>query len=329
MVLHKLALNRTYRARFDDAIGYLDRAEAEINADHDLDYVLQITGLRQKIAARLGKDAAAFDKKIAALTRKVGSGIGRNILWREKSIGTPTMPGDDPLGDIRHLCRQKDQTPYADVRAIIRSGYHGFLHEIFPGAANGRLVCFDLVPKRLAVFDEGDVTIGAEPLSGALKAIALSVYREPATKQQLVERHWGFTYHAMRHDPMLFATINRLRQALGPAGDWLVYRDGVYSWLPGARVFTYEAPDILAPEPAPVPEGTMLSTVVGHELNHRQLEILSDLARGTVLDVQGCMERFGVSRVTAFRDFAALVDLGLILRLGKGRATSYRSKSSS
>jgi hypothetical protein len=249
-------------------------------------------------------------------------------LWREKSKGTPTLPGDDPLGDIRHLCRHQDQTPYADVRAMIRSGYLGFLHEIFPGAANGRLVCFDLVPKRLAVFDEGDVHLSAEPLSGALKAIALSVYREKATKQQLVERHWGFSYHAIRHDPMLFATINRLRLALGAAGDWFVYRDGVYSWLQGVRVFTYEAPDMHVPEAAPAVAGDLLSAVVDHSLNHRQLEILSDLARGTVLDVQLCMQRFRISRVTAFRDLTALVELGLILRLGKGRATSYRGSGS-
>jgi hypothetical protein len=251
------------------------------------------------------------------------------------------MKGDDVLGDVRHLCRHGDQSPYSDVSQLIHTGYLGFLHEILPGGSNGRVVCFDLVPKKMTIFNDGNVTLGDETISGALKAIALSIVKEPATKEQLITRHWGFAYHALRHDTLIYASINRLRQALGAAAEWLIYRDGAYSWLPDVRVFTYDAPDlgaIVSGLGAPsVSAGDVqgdsgadadLPIALAHDLNHRQLQLLSELAKGDALDVQDCVRLFGISRITAFRDLDALVELGLVLRLGKGRATAYRRASS-
>lgn len=331
-MFHKLAHNRYYMGRYDEARGFLEKGEAELDKRFDLDQWLEIAGLGWKIARRLGDQAAMADLEglIRRLSERVGSGLARNILWREFGAGTPTLRGDDVLGDVRHWCRHGEATLYADVLRIVASGYHGFLHEILPPAAERRAICFDLMPQRITVIDEGEITIEDEPVSGALKAVALQIARVPATKKDLIETHWGFVYHALRHDPLVYALINRLRKALGPAGSWLQFGDGAYGFLPGVRVFTYEpqglATDLPQPPKLDMPQAKHLDPALTSDdtqLNHRQLAILTELSRRTSINVQDCVQLFAISRITAFRDLGELARRGLLRRHGRGRATSY------
>ncbi len=62
-------------------------------------------------------------------------------------------------------------------------------------------------------------------------------------------------------------------------------------------------------------------------LNVRQVELVEALVAGEVLDVHAYRARFDVSEITACRDLARLVALGHLERLGKARATRYRSVS--
>ena len=59
------------------------------------------------------------------------------------------------------------------------------------------------------------------------------------------------------------------------------------------------------------------------ELNHRQMELISELACGNYIDIQWYVQRCGVSEVTAFRDLSALVKMGYLTRVGRARATRY------
>jgi predicted DNA-binding transcriptional regulator YafY len=47
------------------------------------------------------------------------------------------------------------------------------------------------------------------------------------------------------------------------------------------------------------------------------------LAAGEKLTSRRCEEEYGVTRDTAARDFALLVELGLAIKQGRGRSTSY------
>jgi predicted DNA-binding transcriptional regulator YafY len=47
------------------------------------------------------------------------------------------------------------------------------------------------------------------------------------------------------------------------------------------------------------------------------------LAAGEKLTSRRCEDEFGVTRDTATRDFAFLVELGLAVKQGRGRSTSY------
>ncbi len=333
MMFHKLAHNRYYMGRYDEAREFLEKGAAELDKRFDLDQWLELVGLELKVARRSGWDhekLAPLEALVRRLTERVGSGLARNIQWRELETGAPTLRGDDVLGDVRHLCRHGEATPYADVLRLIESGYLGFLHEVLPRAPERRAVCFDLLPQRITVVDEGEITIEDEPVSGALKAVALQIARAPGTKKDLIESHWGFVYHALRHDPLVYALINRLRKALGPAGAWLTFVDGAYGFLPGVRVFTYEPQGLSMALPATAfpasPQKRLDPGGASGEdaaLNYRQLAILTELSRREAVNVQDCVRLFGISRITAFRDLGDLARRGLLRRHGKGRATSY------
>ena len=59
-------------------------------------------------------------------------------------------------------------------------------------------------------------------------------------------------------------------------------------------------------------------------MNDRQKKkMVSLLVAGEKLTSRRCETEFGVTRDTATRDFALLMALGLAIRQGQGRATSY------
>ena len=60
-------------------------------------------------------------------------------------------------------------------------------------------------------------------------------------------------------------------------------------------------------------------------LNRRQLVILRAVRAGESFDVQRGIKDLGVSDATISRDLGKMVELGLLQRLGKGRATVYKA----
>jgi predicted HTH transcriptional regulator len=74
--------------------------------------------------------------------------------------------------------------------------------------------------------------------------------------------------------------------------------------------------------PALVP-GALVTPALEAQLNPRQKKMVALLAAGEKLTSRRCEDEFGVTRDTATRDFAFLVELGLAVKQGRGRSTSY------
>jgi ATP-dependent DNA helicase RecG len=73
-----------------------------------------------------------------------------------------------------------------------------------------------------------------------------------------------------------------------------------------------------------VPETRLTVTpAIEARLNNRQKKMLALLAAGEKLTSRRCEQEFGITRDTASRDFALLMELGLATRQGRGRSTSY------
>lgn len=74
-----------------------------------------------------------------------------------------------------------------------------------------------------------------------------------------------------------------------------------------------------------VPEGVATGMTPAQEdaLNDRQPAILQEAVSNGSVTTSWCLDALGVVKDTARRDFAHLVELGLLLRTGKGRGTKY------
>ncbi len=73
-----------------------------------------------------------------------------------------------------------------------------------------------------------------------------------------------------------------------------------------------------------VPETRLMVTpAIEAQLNERQKKMLALLVAGEKLTSRRCEQEFGITRDTASRDFALLMELGLADRQGRGRSTSY------
>lgn len=73
-----------------------------------------------------------------------------------------------------------------------------------------------------------------------------------------------------------------------------------------------------------VPEGRLVVTpAVEAQLNERQRKILAHALESGSVTTGWCMETLGVVRDTVHRDLVGLVELGLLARVGSGRAAKY------
>jgi DeoR/GlpR family transcriptional regulator of sugar metabolism len=61
----------------------------------------------------------------------------------------------------------------------------------------------------------------------------------------------------------------------------------------------------------------------GSLLNFRQLKLLDGLKPEEFIHVKSYGKRFKISEITACRDLAVLSRLGLVVRVGRARATRY------
>jgi predicted HTH transcriptional regulator len=67
----------------------------------------------------------------------------------------------------------------------------------------------------------------------------------------------------------------------------------------------------------------LVTPSVETKLNERQRKMVGLLVAGEKLTSRRCEHEFGITRETTSRDFALLMELGLAVRQGRGRSTSY------
>jgi predicted HTH transcriptional regulator len=79
--------------------------------------------------------------------------------------------------------------------------------------------------------------------------------------------------------------------------------------------------DLLRP---PIHAEVMITPAVEARLNERQKEMVKLLVSGEELTSRRCEGEFGITRDTATRDFALLVQLGIAKKEGRGRSVRYR-----
>jgi len=220
------------------------------------------------------------------------------------------------LGDLLDEAAQRGQGACA---SIIASGWLGLLPELLGVQQQG--LVFDLEIGSLTVLDQGDVLHLSDGISPLGRRFICALAQGPRTKEQLTTTVWQQSYHPLRHDSVIYSMVAKIRRTLGSRSHWLLVTDDGYGLVPGVRVIeiveSKSSPDSV--RLAPGPQANL------PPLNSRQLAILRAVRAGEFFDVRRGINELGASDATISRDLAKMVELGLLARMGRGRATSYKA----
>lgn len=139
-----------------------------------------------------------------------------------------------------------------------------------------------------------------------LRGLRGETYR---SKEDLVKSVWHLgVYKPTRHDPVIHTALSRLRATLGTCAHWIDMRGSEYrlspdvSWIEVENVFDQGA------------------AVDATRADDNAIERALGQAPRSTSEIASLL---GMSEMTTFRRLRDLVDEGLVIRVGKGRATRY------
>lgn len=309
---------------YHQALSLIRSTTRELDPRVDKALQLQISGMELKLKRALGLSPQndPLEDAVKRLTQYTGMGIAQRMSRRVQG-GTTYLRalGEDPLGDLLDVSQSETSGNLSDILA---SGYLSLLNLRLPIEPGESSLYFDIEPDGLLIVDRGDLEYVPRGVSQVLKGIAHALERGECSKERLIETVWGYKYDRLRHDPLIYQAVSRLRQLLGDRGRWLEATEQGYRLARGVRVRFYRPLSAERPEFTPA-EATLPEDELIAQLNHRQLTILRKFRNKEFFDVQTCKVLFKVSQITATRDLSGLHKLALIKRVGKGRATRYVS----
>ena len=348
----RLALGRAWNAllqgRGREGLRAIREAARLIDPEVDRGLEIRMLDLQYRLREAEGQADEETRQRIIRLTRLSGSGkSGRILSRRGYEVGPLSRRGEDPLGDLLDDSSGGRLQGGDRFAPVVESGYLILFHQILAIPPGERCLYFDLLPGSLIIFDRGDVRLLPRGMTRTIRAVFRALSQGSRTREDLIREIWGYEYHPLRHDQTVFSTISRMRSLLAECSAWLVAGEQGYYMDKGIRMRFHshvqgeagqeEQPGRPAVRPvedvvevvrpagdvqAPAGEN-LLETRFRHDINHRQLSILTWLEDHAHINVNHCVEMFETSRITATRDLSALVKLGLLHRLGKGRATTY------
>jgi hypothetical protein len=305
------------------ALHSVKSVRALLDERHDRVLLLMALGLELKLLRELGLSEAEDEvrRRLERLTRATPRLISRAILARANPAADragatiATAPSEDPLGTLVCAVRRE---PEAQLRKLISAGYLQLLHEALGVPRSGCSVVFGILGHDCAILERGEVLYRAKGVTQQMIALLTALGSGERSKAELVQMIWGYKYHPLRHDPLMFQAVSRARELLGSRSHWIESTATGYRLRQEVRVrsFLREEP---RPEPAHVPRQDARSS----ELNFRQIRILELMKTKRFVGAGECAKKFRVTEMTARRDFTALRKAGWIARTGRARATRY------
>jgi hypothetical protein len=210
------------------------------------------------------------------------------------------------------------------IRSLLEGGFYlevANLLKIVPGKKT-----VALLPLNLGVFVQSEIELEWKKITTLQRKILLALEQE-SSKEQILEIAWGYRYDPFRHDSMIYAALSGLRRALGNAGAWV--RPTEFGYIFEGVILRKESASWKKSPLPSKPESNSKTSPSNKEnalnlnLNHRQMEILDWMQTIRFLSVKEVRDRFRVSEITALRDLDGLRKSGIVLRIGKARATRY------
>ena len=305
------------RGDLKQGLGYVAGAVGGLDPDVDLSLRIAAMDLDYKLRVALGEAVAARAslEQLLGLTQRQGSLLGRRRA--DRSAGrvnqTCSVP-EDRIGRMLDLVHAASTPVATKVRALRDAGLLGLLPQALGLPPGRETLIVDAEAGTLTVVGRDGVHLAPVGLTAQVEALLSALASGVTTRAGLVERVWGYAYHPLRHDDVLYQLVARARRLLGPFGHWLATIPSGYQ-LQAVVVFM-QRPELPLPVAPAVGTGEP-------KLRPRERRVI-DLARELgEIDAALCRERLGLSRASASRDLKVLTDQGFLRRTGAGKATRY------
>lgn len=296
------------------ALSLLQAALSSISTKVDKVLELKIKGLEYKI---LKQDLQA--NEVEALSKGLNITLANRILSRETGKTVVIPKGQDTLGDLIDGINKKTTSA---IQKCIQDRSLGLLQFLLPKPGNYLLV--DPMPGYLVLWTHGNaVTIDVKK-SSLHRKIFLYLATTSLSKEQLIERVWGYMYDPLRHDSLIYQTMKNIRAEI--ASNLLESIDGKYQLANKYEVihFSEEMNTVVTTESMNIHTETQ---AIYNHYNYRQNLFLKSLKTGEFISPQEYAKRYKVSRITASRDLNQLLNEHKILSTGKGRSIRYYVRS--
>lgn len=323
----RMAQIAAFRNDTAQALSLIRAATKRLETTVDLATEAQALGMEHAILRKAGRLAEA-DRLAARLTR-VARRSGSALVSRQnsRSLGNDPVcavrPGEDPLGDLLDDIARRGA---AAVPEILATGFIGLLPQALGLASDCRAVIFGLKGESVTVFDGGDIRHDAGGWPELTRRLLFHLARGESSKEDIARAVWDQRYNPLRHDPLIYALVARLRRLLEPQDGWLEVGENGYRLRAGVSVSVHwdRAEAAHAPSPSVMTAfDSHVSEALQEGLSLRQSGILQLCRRTGSLSNRAVCDAFGVSDVTASRDLAELVEQGRLQRAGRGRSTMY------
>ena len=310
-----------YRGQKIMASQFLRSASLRLHAEADKNFAIQILSIELDLLDSKESPEALDKKNQLVALQSFASGIHRNMLSRRDLLDANLSPA--PQEDLVHEALEKllkISDPGSAARFIAKLGYSAWYFKCLPLKMGQNYLIAGIAKDTLTIITGEGISHGK--LTGVSVKILEALRNGPVSKNDLVEMVWGYEYHPLRHDNLVYTAMSTLRKAFGTQQDWIQTLENGYR-IRADLEFLNIGKAVKNEDSAPTANLASRPEIVDVELNFRQIQALEYLQENRFLNTRQYKDLFQTTEITASRDLAALNKKGFVLRLGHGRATQY------
>lgn len=301
------------RGQFVLALQYLRSAQLRLHGEADQNFALQILSLEVDIL-EAQKNPLLEERRQAFL--QLSTSFSTNISQ------TSSPAGEDQIHDV---LVEMQENPERALDIVVSSGYYTWLYKCLSLERGCNYILLGAAKDSLFVFSNDGVY--RHKISGASYKLLEILARGPISKDDLVREMWGYEYHPLRHDNLVYTAMSTLRKSFGSKHHFVQTTEDGYSLREDVRIT--QAPRMTAKKtgitanPPPTRNRAVDTTPIDTTLNYRQLQAIEYLHENRFLNTRDYRQLFQTTEITASRDLSALNKKGHVVKVGFGRSTAY------
>lgn len=208
------------------------------------------------------------------------------------------------------------------IFTLSKLGFYGLLiDQLYCLKSNSLHILPD---SHLLLRNQEQIMITSQRISPLLsKVLDLIIKDRIVSKSLLIEIVWGYTYDPIRHDAIVYASMQNLRKVLGRYSYWIETSENGWQLNVDLQFTDLRTSGSNKTFTVQQTKASILTGPYHSDLNHRQTVALEEIPKIGFWTVPNYKKNFSISTMTAYRDLADLVAKKLFFTRGHGKLTTY------